>query len=49
MLVGGCFLCICNMYIVEEARIRAEREEQERVERERKQKEVERLELKVRA
>uniref|UniRef100_A0A3P8P3J1 Dynein axonemal intermediate chain 7 n=1 Tax=Astatotilapia calliptera TaxID=8154 RepID=A0A3P8P3J1_ASTCA len=34
------------MYIVEEARIRAEREEQERVERERKQKEVERLELK---
>lgn len=37
------------MYIIEEALIRAEREEQERVERERKQEEVERLELKVRA
>lgn len=33
--------------LVEEAQLRAEREEQERLERERKEKEVERLELKV--
>lgn len=39
----------CLLLCAEEARLRAEREEQERLEQERKQKEIERLELKVSA
>lgn len=37
----------CLLLYAEEARLRAEKEEQERLERERKQEEIERLELKV--
>lgn len=41
MNLTPCLLC------AEEARLRAEREEQERLEQERKREEIERLELKV--
>lgn len=37
----------CLLLCAEEARLRAEKEEQERLERERKQEEIDRLELKV--
>lgn len=37
----------CLLLCAEEARLRAEREEQERLEQERKREEIERLELKV--